>query len=550
MFKKTFLLLLFFVSVVCQYAQVASYHVVPLPQTISLVKGKPFVLNAQTQIVCDTTHTAMQNNAHLLAEYIEDLTGLKLAVVRAKSKATNAIVLSLDNKVNGKEAYTLVVNSKQVRISGSTAAGVFYGIQTLRKSLPLSSYINRATPTPTTICLPAVNISDAPLLSYRGVMLDCARRYYPLPFLKRFIDILALHHINTFHWHITDDQGWRIEIKKHPRLTAIGSKRKGTVVAHNSDVNDSIPYSGYYTQDEARELVQYAAKQHISVVPEVDLPGHTRALLTAYPDMGCTGGPYEVGVNWGVHHDVLCVGNNAIYPLLHDIIDELCDIFPSPYFHIGGDEVPTTRWKQCKKCRALAEKEGVEAKKLQGVFTNHIEQYLKSKGKTLVGWDEILHGDINPSAVVMSWTGVNPGFEAAKQGHDVIMSPEQYAYIDHYQSKDRSTEPYAIGGFLSVEKAYSFNPLPDSLSVDARKHIIGVQANLWTAYISYETQVEYMLLPRLAAISEVQWVPAKRKNYDDFYQRLTCLRALYNHYGYNYAMHIWHDLFEKHRAIK
>ena len=247
---------------------------------------------------------------------------------------------------------------------------------------------------------------------------------------------------------------------------------------------------------------------------------------------------------------MLCVGNNAIYPLLHDIIDELCEIFPSPYFHIGGDEVPTTRWKQCKRCRALAEKEGVEAKKLQGVFTNHIEQYLKSKGKTLVGWDEILHGDINPSAVVMSWTGVNPGFEAAKQGHDVIMSPEQYAYIDHYQSKDRSTEPYAIGGFLSVEKAYSFNPLPDSLSEDARKHIIGVQANLWTAYIPYETQVEYMLLPRLAAISEVQWVPAKRKNYDDFYQRLTRLRALYNHYGYNYAMHIWHDLFEKHRAIK
>ena len=448
MFKKTFLLLLFWVSVVCQYAQVASYRVVPLPQTISLVKGKPFVLNAQTQIVCDTTHTAMQNNAHFLAEYIEDLTGLKLAVVRAKSKATNAIVLNLDNKVNGKEAYTLVVNSKQVRISGSTAAGVFYGIQTLRKSLPLSSYTNKATPTPTTICLPAVKISDAPLLSYRGVMLDCARRYYPLSFLKRFIDILALHHINTFHWHITDDQGWRIEIKKHPRLTAIGSKRKGTVVAHNSDVNDSIPYSGYYTQDEARELVQYAAKQHISVVPEVDIPGHTRALLTAYPDMGCTGGPYEVGVNWGVHHDVLCVGNNAIYPLLHDIIDELCEIFPSPYFHIGGDEVPTTRWKQCKRCRALAEKEGIEAKKLQGVFTNHIEQYLKSKGKTLVGWDEILHGDINPSAVVMSWTGVNPGFEAAKQGHDVIMSPEQYAYIDHYQTKDRSTEPYDIALFV------------------------------------------------------------------------------------------------------
>lgn len=550
MLKKTLSMAAFCLCMLGAKAGVANYNVVPLPQTINLVKGKGFVLNPQTVIVCEGTDQAMKDNANFLAEYIQSLTGLKLSVVSAKSKATNAIVLSLDKKVNGKEAYTLVVNNKQVRISGNTSAGVFYGIQTLRKSLPLSSYTNKATPTPITICLPAVKISDSPLLSYRGVMLDCARRYYPLSFLKRFIDILALHHINTFHWHITDDQGWRIEIKKHPRLTAIGSKRKGTVVAHNSDVNDSIPYSGYYTQDEARELVQYAAKQHISVVPEVDLPGHTRALLTAYPDMGCTGGPYEVGVNWGVHHDVLCVGNNAIYPLLHDIIDELCDIFPSPYFHIGGDEVPTTRWKQCKRCKALAEKEGVEAKKLQGIFTNHIEQYLKSKGKTLVGWDEILHGDINPSAVVMSWTGVTPGFEAAKQGHDVIMSPEQYTYIDHYQSKDRSTEPYAIGGFLSVEKAYSFNPLPDSLSIEARKHIIGVQANLWTAYIPYETQVEYMLLPRLAAISEVQWVPANHKNYDAFYQRLTRLRALYDRYGYNYAMHIWHDLFEKHRAIK
>ena len=548
MLKKTLSMAAFCLCMLGAKAGVANYNVVPLPQTVNLVKGKGFVLNPQTVIVCAGTDQAMKDNANFLAEYIQNLTGLKLPVVSAKSKTTNAIVLSLDSKVNGKEAYTLVVNNKQVRISGSTAAGVFYGIQTLRKSLPVMTNSTNANASTAQTLLPAVNISDAPLFGYRGVMLDCCRHFFPVSFVKKFIDILALHNINTFHWHLSEDQGWRIEIKKYPKLTEIGSMRSGTVIGHNSTVDDNTPHGGYYTQEQAKEIVAYAAQRHITVIPEIDLPGHTRALLAAYPEMGCTGGPYTVGHNWGVYHDVLCLGNEKVYGFVQDIIGELCDIFPAPYFHIGGDEAPTTRWKECPRCKALSQSTGVSTEQLQGVFTNRIEKFVNSKGKSIIGWDEILHGKINPSAVIMSWTGVNPGLKAASTGHDVIMTPGEFAYFDHYQIENHSSEPDAIGGLLPVEKVYSFNPLPDSVSVEARKHIIGVQANLWTEYIPYQTQVEYMLLPRLAALSEVQWVPAKNKKYDEFHKRATQLSKLYDRYGYTYALHMWPERYQHNRS--
>ena len=497
MLKKTLSMAAFCLCMLGAKAGVANYNVVPLPQTVNLVKGKGFILNPQTVIVCEGTDQAMKDNANFLAEYIQSLTGLKLPVVSAKSKTTNAIVLSLDNKVNGKEAYTLVVNNKQVRISGSTAAGVFYGIQTLRKSLPVMTNSTNANASIEETLLPAVNI---------------------------------------------------IEIKKYPKLTEIGSMRSGTVIGHNSTVDDNTPHGGYYTQEQAKEIVAYAAQRHITVIPEIDLPGHTRALLAAYPEMGCTGGPYTVGHNWGVYHDVLCLGNEKVYGFVQDIIGELCDIFPAPYFHIGGDEAPTTRWKECPRCKALSQSTGVSTEQLQGVFTNRIEKFVNSKGKSIIGWDEILHGKINPSAVIMSWTGVNPGLKAASTGHDVIMTPGEFAYFDHYQIENHSSEPDAIGGLLPVEKVYSFNPLPDSVSVEARKHIIGVQANLWTEYIPYETQVEYMLLPRLAALSEVQWVPAKNKKYDEFHKRATQLSKLYDRYGYTYALHMWPERYQHNRS--
>ena len=549
MFTKTLSTLALCMSLLGANAQVADYNVVPLPQNVTAQKGKAFALTPQTTIVYSGNDQAMKDNANFLAEYIQVITGFKPNVSTQKVKGTNTILLTLNPKVAGNEAYTLTVNDKQVTIAGSTAAGVFYGVQTLRKSLPISETNPKTPQNLQEVSLPAVQISDSPLFGYRGVMLDCSRHFFSVDFIKRYLDILAMHNINTFHWHLSDDQGWRIEIKKYPKLTEIGSKRSGTVVGHNSDVDDNIPYGGYYTQEDAKEIVRYAKQRHITVIPEIDLPGHTRALLAAYPEMGCTQGPYEVGHNWGVYEDVLCLGNEKIYPFLQDIIDELIPIFPAPYFHIGGDEAPTTRWQNCDRCKALAQKQGVSPKHLQGGFTNRLEKYINSKGKKIIGWDEILEGDINPSATIMSWTGVTPGVKAAKAGHDVIFSPGEYAYIDHYQTKEIHKEPKAIGGYLPVEKVYSFNPLPDTLSVEARKHIIGVQANLWTEYVPYETQAEYMLLPRVAALAEVQWLPVNKKDYDAFHKRLTRLARLYDRYGYTYALHAWPERYNHQRSV-
>lgn len=542
MFKKTISIAALCLLFMGAKASDANYNIVPLPQTITMQQGKPFILSSQTIIVYNGNDDAMKTNADFLAEYINVITGFKPSVSTTKIKGSNSIVLSIDPKIKGKEEYKFIVTDKQVNISGSTSAGVFYGIQTLRKSLPLEETKQNE------VTLPAVKIQDSPLFGYRGVMLDCGRHFFPVSFVKKFIDILALHNLNTFHWHLSEDQGWRIEIKKYPKLTEIGSMRSGTVVGHNSDVDDNIPYGGFYTQEQAKDIVEYARKRHITVIPEIDLPGHTRALLASYPEMGCTQGPYTVGHNWGVYQDVLCLGNEKIYPFLEDIIDELCEIFPSEYFHIGGDESPTIRWENCDRCKALAKEKGVDVKKLQGVFTNRIEKYINSKGKKIIGWDEILHGDINQSATIMSWTGVTPGVKAANAGHDVIFSPGEYAYIDHYQTKEIGNEPMAIGGYLPVEKVYSFNPLPDSMSVEARKHIIGVQANLWTEYIPYETQAEYMLLPRVAALSEVQWLPANKKDYSKFHERVTRLARLYDKYGYTYALHIWPERYNHNRS--
>ncbi len=368
-----------------------------------------------------------------------------------------------------------------------------------------------------------------------------------VPFIKKFIDIMALHNMNEFHWHLSGGQGWRIEIRHYPRLTGIGSKRSGTVVGHNSYLDDSIPYGGYYTQDEAREIVKYAGQRNIMVIPEIEMPGHMKAALAAYPELGCTGGPYEVGHNWGVYWDVLCLGNDKIYPFLQDIIDELVDVFPSKYIHIGGDETPTKRWESCPKCQALAKAQGLDCKHLQGYFTNRMEMYINSKGRSIIGWDEILGGKINKSATVMSWRGVGPGNIAAKLGHDVIMAPMDYSYFDFYQAKETKYEPQSIGGYLPVSKVYEMDPAPDSLSAESKSHILGAQANLWTEYIPYTNQVEYMILPRMAALAEVLWTPVANKNYDAFVKRMTHLATIYDSYGYIYAPHIWPERYKENR---
>ena len=521
-------------SMLSAHAADANYNVVPLPKSVVMAKGLPFNLTNATTIVYEGTNPEMKRNARFLSEYIQQASGIKTAVLDKRDKKAAAIVLTIDPKVVGAEAYRLSVNNKQVTVAASTPAGVFYGIQTLRKSLPVQT-------TGEAITLPAVTVADAPRFGYRGMMLDCARHFFPLSFVKKFIDILAMHNMNVFHWHLTEDQGWRLEIKSHPELTAKSSMRSGTVIGHNATVDDSIPHGGFYTQQEAREIVEYARQRHITVIPEIDMPGHMLAALAAYPELGCTGGPYEVGHRWGVYKDVLCLGKESTYKFVQDVIDEVVDIFPAKYFHIGGDESPTVMWEKCPKCLQKAKDENTDIKHLQQYFTNRVEKYLNGKGKSIIGWDEILEGKINQSATIMSWRGVEPGLKAAKQGHDVIMTPSSHVYFDHYQAKDTKHEPDAIGGCSPVDKVYSYEPLPDTLSAEAKNRIKGVQANLWTEYIPFTTQAEYMVLPRMAALAEVQWTPVAKKNFDDFSKRALRLSDLYDRYGYQYARHLWKE---------
>ena len=521
-------------SMLSAHAADANYNVVPLPKSVVMVKGQPFNLTSATTIVYEGTNPEMKRNARFLSEYIQQSTGIKTTLLDKRDKKAAAIVLVINPKVQGDEAYRLTVNNKQVTIAASTPAGVFYGIQTLRKSLPVQT--NGAD-----ITLPAVDIADAPRFGYRGMMLDCGRHFFPVSFVKKFIDILAMHNMNVFHWHLTEDQGWRLEIKSHPELTAKSSMRSGTVIGHNATVDDSIPHGGFYTQQEARDIVEYARQRHITVIPEIDMPGHTLAALAAYPELGCTGGPYEVGHRWGVYKDVLCLGKESTYKFVQDVIDEVVDIFPAKYFHIGGDESPTVMWEKCPNCLQKAKDENTDIKHLQQYFTNRIEKYLNSKGKSIIGWDEILEGKINQSATIMSWRGVEPGLKAAKQGHDVIMTPSSHVYFDHYQAKETKHEPDAIGGCSPVEKVYFYEPLPETLDAEAKNRIKGVQANLWTEYIPFTTQAEYMVLPRMAALAEVQWTPAGQKNFDNFSKRALRLSDLYDRYGYVYARHLWKE---------
>lgn len=506
------------------------YRVVPLPESIVVSNKKPFLLNSKTIIVVPADHEELLRDGRFLAEYIGETTGIKLQIITGR-RSKNAIHLNLNKKINNKEGYTIKVNHRGVTIYGQTPAGVFYGIQTLRKSLPVDQNLM-------SVELPAVKISDEPRFAYRGMMLDCVRHFFPVSFVKRFIDLLALHNMNVFHWHLTDDQGWRIEIKRYPKLTLIGSVRSETVIGRNSSVYDGKSYGGFYTQDEAREIVKYAADRHISVIPEIDMPGHMLAALTAYPELGCTGGPYSVLTKWS-GGDPLCLGNDEVYNFLEGVIDEIMDIFPSKYIHLGGDEAHTDHWASCPKCQKVMEDNHLTIKTLQGYFTNRMESYVRSKGRVMIGWDEILAGSPNKSAVVMSWRGAGPGAQAARSGYDVIMSPGTHDYFDHYQTSDTWREPLLIGGYLPIEKVYSFEPFADPADKETDKHIIGVQANLWTEYITCPKLAEYQILPRMAALSEVQWMQPKYKDFEDFRTRSAKMRDLYDAYGLEYAKFLW-----------
>ena len=468
-------------------AQAGDYNIVPLPQSIALQKGEPFTLDATVQILAPS---ALQQEAEFLQFYLRDMVGLDFSVVQKRAKKVRYIELAVSPKVTSKEGYVLTVGSKGVTLQGGSAAGVFYGIQTLRKSFANTSSASLLQ----MFQLPAAVITDTPRFSWRGMHLDCSRHFFSVEFVKKFIDLLALHNMNIFHWHITDDQGWRIEIKKWPKLMEVGSHRTGTIIGTNSDIDDQIPYGGYYTQAEAREIVAYAAARHITVVPEIDMPGHMLAALASYPELGCTGGPYQVGHYWGVYKDVLCVGNPKVYQFVEDVLTEIMDIFPSEVIHIGGDATPTEKWEACTKCQGIKEK--------QAHFTKRVFDFLTSKGRRALGWDEILDGSPQ-DAMIMSWRGTAPGAKAAEAGHDVIMAPTTHCYLDYQQVEDVLFEPSRCGGFIPIEKVYSLDPAPDSLSVEARQHILGTQANLWSVYMTNEGMVEYQALDRMIAVSEV-----------------------------------------------
>ena len=516
----------------------ANYEVVPLPQSIVMQKGEPFILEAGVEILATAD---LQQEAEFLKQYLKEVTWNDLPIVQKRTKKVRYIELAVSPNVKEAEGYLLTVSQKGVTILGGSAAGVFYGIQTLRKAVKEGPIMN------------PVIITDAPRFTWRGMHLDCSRHFFSVDFVKKFIDLLALHNMNRFHWHLTDDQGWRIEIKKWPKLISVGSKRSGTIIGTNSDIDDGIPYGGYYTQDEAREVVAYAAARHITVIPEIDMPGHMLAALASYPELGCTGGPYQVGHYWGVYKDVLCVSNERVYQFVEDVLTEIMDIFPSEVIHIGGDETPTDKWLQCPRCQALQKQlpapqqaaedfEPLTSKlsPLQAHFTKKVFDFLTSKGRRALGWDEILDGSPQ-SAMIMSWRGTEPGAKAAETGHDVVMTPTTYCYFDYQQVKDTQFEPSRCGGFIPIEKVYSLDPAPDSLSVTAREHILGAQANLWAEYMTNEAMVEYQALPRMSALSEVQWTLPEHKDYEAFKERLTRLTALFELYHYQYAKHLWPD---------
>lgn len=515
----------------------ADYQVIPMPHEIVAAQGSPFVLKSGVKILYPEGNAQMQRNAELLAEYLKTATGNDFAV-EAGTEGKNAIVLALGVDNKNPEAYELKVAGEGVTVKGATEAGVFYGIQTLRKSLPVAVGAN--------ISLPAVDIKDAPRFAYRGAHFDTSRHFFTVDEVKTYIDMLALHNMNRMHWHFTEDQGWRIEIKKYPKLTEIGSKRSETVIGKNSGKYDGVPHEGFYTQEEAKEIVKYAAERFITVIPEIDIPGHMQAALASYPELGCTGGPYEVWKMWGVSEDVLCIGNDQSLKFLEDVFAELIEIFPSEYIHIGGDECPKVRWAQCPKCQARIKQLGLKSdakhtkeERLQSYVISHVEKFLNERGRQIIGWDEILEGGLAPNATVMSWRGEGGGIEAAKQHHDVIMTPNTYLYFDYYQSKDTDNEPLAIGGYLPVERVYSYEPMPKSLTPDEQKYIKGVQANLWTEYIPTFSHAQYMVLPRWAALAEVQWSAPEKKDYANFLSRLPRLIQWYDAEGYNYAKHVF-----------
>ena len=554
----TFLLLTIFAS-----AQRASYDIIPMPKEVKVDTTQLFTLTSGMGIAFDQNNAECVRIAQFLKEWTKEATGIELQQTPANAKSPIRFSLIAPAKKSKRdkkpvalteqqeESYTLKVDKDGILVTAYKPVGLFRAAQTLRKSLPVTKDAKK-------IEFPFAEISDQPRFTYRGVLLDCGRHFFSVEFIKQFLDVMALHGCNQFHWHLTEDQGWRFEVKALPDLAKKGSVRQKSIIAPAKvRLYDNIPYGGYYTQEECRDVVRYAAERYINVVPEIDMPGHMQSALHVFPNLGCTGGPYVVAPHWGVMREVLCGGNPETLTFLKTVFGELCDVFPSPYIHIGGDECPKERWQKCPKCQAKIKELGLTTEdvkvegdggrgsqdgrsaenKLQSYINHEIEQFLASRGRSLIGWDEILAGGLSEGAIVMSWRGTKGGVAAAKQKHRVIMSPNVFSYIDHPQLADLSKSPRTTDSYVvSCSKIYGFEPLvPEELTAEEGDCILGVQANLWTEHVAYPEHALYQLLPRLASMCEVQWCKPEQKDFEGWKKRLPQLKKLYDKMGLVYC---------------
>ena len=521
------------------------FTVVPYPNHVDIDCG---LFNANgANINYDAAIDA--RSAALISSFAEQLSLVSDAHNKlVEATEGNGFLFLLDESLPA-EAYTLKISRGKAVVKASGLNGFNYAIQTIKQMLPVEIYGKTEAPGKewTLLCC---EIKDEPRFGYRGMHLDESRHFFGMDAVKRYLDIMEIHKLNTLHWHLTDDQGWRVEIKKYPKLTEVGSIRKKTVIGHifRSKDYDTTPYGNgmWYTQDQIREIIEYAAAKGITIIPEIDLPGHMLAALAAYPELGCTGGPYDVWGDWGISDDVLCVGKEQTMQFLENVLSEICDLFPSEYIHIGGDECPKVRWEKCPRCQAKIRELGLKANEeyqpehfLQGYVMSRMEKFINSKGKRIIGWDEILEGEVAPNATIMSWRGVAGGLQAVHLGHDAIMTPNTFYYLDYYQSLDKEKEPLAIGGYLPIEKCYSYEPFVEGMTDQEKAHVLGVQANLWTEYIATESHLQYMLLPRMAALSEVQWCQPENKSWERFYNSADAFCSIYDAMGYNYGKHIF-----------
>lgn len=555
-FAKTFYTLLYLLATVglwhcTQVEELNEYSIIPQPNELIRKTGH-FMLDENTSIVLMSDSEDMGIVSRSFQSLVQQTVGLELTTKTKGSPTKGDVVFSIDDAVSEEEGYELLITSNQIKIKARKPVGLFYAIQTLKQLIPLET----EAASNHSLKIPAVEIKDSPRFQYRGMHLDVARHFFPVEFVKKYIDLIALHKMNTFHWHLTEDQGWRIEIKKYPKLTDIGAWRKETLVGHlraTDEANrifDNKRAGGFYTQEEVKEIVAYAKERFVTIIPEIEMPGHSQAALAAYPELACTSGPFEVATWWGVFYDVYCPKEET-FKFLENVLSEVFELFPSKYIHIGGDECPKERWVESDFCQDLIKKENLgDEHGLQSYFIARMEKFINSKGRAIIGWDEILEGGLAPNATVMSWRGTKGGIEAAKLGHEVIMTPYSHLYFDFYQSDDTESEPLAIGGFTNVEKVYSYEPIPDELSDEEAKYILGAQANVWTEYIETGTQIEYMVLPRMTALSEVVWSLKEQRNWPDFVARLEDQFRRYDKLGLNYAKHVMQEKGEQEVDLK